>query len=763
MKTEEQHYSLQDFKSIVESSQDVIICFDKNHRHTYVNKAIESQTGIPQREYIGKTPKELDFPDHLCSLWADAIDYVFKTKKSHKIEFILPNGYSIDWSLVPELDDNSHVIFVITTGRDVTQFKKSQNQLKANQRLLKDAFKLNNLVNWETDLINEQIILNESFCNSIGLKYEGEGHLLASSIYFKHWVLDEDKDRFKSFYARIIASKYEGRNNTIEYRIKKPNGEVLWLQATVILEVDDNDVVYKAYGTAQDISYSKRTEDELEAHRLHLEYLVEQRTLALKRSEDKLLDAIQLANLSTWDFNLETEELRVEGYLKKVLPARLFIKDNVIQFDSFVEVIDPRDFKIVYAAFEKANKTTSERYLDKLSYRMFDHNGDTFHLNLTIKVRLNDDSKVVGLYGTIQDISNIISSKTENERLTGIIEATSDIVGILDSNRKLIYLNKAGENFYNDSVLLMPVKQVEVIQNDICKKMSNEAFNKKGFWSGENFLKRKDGTLVPVSQIVMAHYLVNGDLDCYSTIIRDISELKQTEENLKYKNNELDTFVYRVSHDLRGPIASMLGLYNVVKYEVHDASSLAFFEMYNNQILRLNETIIALIDLTRIKETTAESHEIFFEEIVDGSISSFVHLPRFKTIRFEKTYKLHKPYYGDKALLTTIIQNLIENAIKYSRPEVATIVKINVETTDALNVLTINVTDNGRGIKKEIQENVFNMFFRGDDTKAIGSGLGLYILKNAVDKLEGVVSLESKINEGASFTITIPIQGLVDP
>jgi signal transduction histidine kinase len=118
---------------------------------------------------------------------------------------------------------------------------------------------------------------------------------------------------------------------------------------------------------------------------------------------------------------------------------------------------------------------------------------------------------------------------------------------------------------------------------------------------------------------------------------------------------------------------------------------------------------------------------------------------------------LSNPYSGDKSLLTTIIQNLIENAIKYSRPNVDAIVKILIELPLGGDQLTINVTDNGRGIKKDIQGDVFNMFFRGDHSEAIGSGLGLYILKNAVDKLKGSVDLTSQQDVGTSFTVKIPL------
>jgi len=760
LKTDDQQYSLQDFKSIVESSQDVIMRFDKEHKHLYVNKAVELLTGILQNNFLGKTHAELGFPKHLCSLWGDALDHVFKTKAPHRIEFTLPNGSIIDWTLTPEYNASMEVSSVITTARDITHIKRAAEKLLDNEKRFKDGFKLARLATWEIDVFNGLVLLNKDFCDIVGLDWKAKGDTMTRTEYFHEWVHDEDKERFLAMYHQALDSSDGLFESIIEHRIMRPSGEVVWIYATIRVALNPEGQVYRVYGTCQDITALKRTEDELEAHRLHLEDLVTKRTHALKMSEDKLLDATQLANLSTWEFDLLNEELTVDGSLKKKLPSKLFVKDNVIQFDTFVDIIDPRDFKKFYTAFENASKTEDRDYIDVLSCRMFSKNGNMRHLNLTIKVQLDQNGKTELLYGTIQDVTHFISSKTQNERLTSIIEATSDIVAIFDIDSKLIYLNKAGKDFYNISELSKLYKVAD-IQNDISKVLLDDNISsqlvEKGQWIGENFLHRHDGVEIPVSQIMIAHHLENGDLDCYSTIIRDISQLKQTEENLKYKNNELDTFVYRVSHDLRGPIASMMGLYNVVQHEIIDEASLAFFEMYNKQILRLNETIVALIDLTRIKEVTTEPTEISFEEIVDGIVHSFSHIPGFETTQFEKTYKLYRPYHGDKSLLTTIIQNLIENAIKYGRPEVQSVVKISIEMIDEKEGLTIEVEDNGRGIKKEIQTDVFNMFFRGDNTKTMGSGLGLYILKNAVDKLDGKINMKSEANVGSTFTIAIPI------
>jgi signal transduction histidine kinase len=276
---------------------------------------------------------------------------------------------------------------------------------------------------------------------------------------------------------------------------------------------------------------------------------------------------------------------------------------------------------------------------------------------------------------------------------------------------------------------------------------------RKGIWSGENQIYGKNCREIPVSQVIIAHQNENGGVECYSTILRDISRQKHIEQDLLYKNNELDTFVYRASHDLRGPIASLLGLYTIVKYEITDPVSLKYFEMYNQQILRLNNIIISLIEISRIKDREASKVNINFNTIIEECITSFMNLPNFANITFKINIDPNLKFKSDLSIITTIMQNLIENSIKYSKPEVLSTVNIDIKSIVAS--ISIKVSDNGIGIDSSIQGKIFNMFFRGTE-QSMGSGLGLYILKNAVEKIKGQILLDSTLNKGTTFEIILP-------
>ncbi len=118
------------FRALAENSADVVMRFDRNGRHLYVNRVVEGQTGIPVAAFLGRTHRELGFPEHLCGLWEEAIARVFASAAVHRIEFQLPNGIWIDWMLMPELGPDGGVTAVITAARDITQRKEMEAELE---------------------------------------------------------------------------------------------------------------------------------------------------------------------------------------------------------------------------------------------------------------------------------------------------------------------------------------------------------------------------------------------------------------------------------------------------------------------------------------------------------------------------------------------------------------------------------------------------------------------------------------------------------
>ena len=222
------------------------------------------------------------------------------------------------------------------------------------------------------------------------------------------------------------------------------------------------------------------------------------------------------------------------------------------------------------------------------------------------------------------------------------------------------------------------------------------------------------------------------------------------------KNEELDRFVSRVSHDLKGPISSLLSLYNVVVSEVSDEKALKYFGMYHKRMIRLNQTVLDLLSLSRVNSLEAQMTSIDLNRMIQEAIDTYEHLAGFEDISFDVNIEIDR-FYSDLRLVRIIVQNLIENSIKYRNDEgKKPIVSISVKNA-AEDHIAIIVEDNGIGIPEKFQGRIYEMFYRATD-KVSGSGLGMYITKNAVDKLEGQITMESRLGVGTKFVVLLPSQ-----
>lgn len=233
--------------------------------------------------------------------------------------------------------------------------------------------------------------------------------------------------------------------------------------------------------------------------------------------------------------------------------------------------------------------------------------------------------------------------------------------------------------------------------------------------------------------------------------------LLKSNEELKKSNKELDRFVYSVSHDLRAPLSSMLGVVGLCEMEALDPFMKRNVDMLKDSIHKLDGFIIDILDYSRNARQGVEHQEIDFSGLltdVSGNLKFMGEDDRRKVdIRVEVAQGLDG-FYSDKSRISIILNNLISNSIRYHNPEVSDpFVEIKVGMSES--GAEILVRDNGIGIDEENQEKVFHMFYRVSN-RSVGSGLGLYIVKEAVEKLQGEIGLRSEPGKGSEFSVRLP-------
>lgn len=230
-------------------------------------------------------------------------------------------------------------------------------------------------------------------------------------------------------------------------------------------------------------------------------------------------------------------------------------------------------------------------------------------------------------------------------------------------------------------------------------------------------------------------------------------KLQNSNQELSKRNTELDNFVYSVSHDLRAPIASVLGLINLAKKDKDAAMKDVYLDKINNSALQQDNFIKEILDQSRNSRLDVKKEEILFEPLIDETFNQL----KFATSTGQSVERVvHinqvRPFFSDRWRLKVILNNIISNSIRYRNGK-DPVIKVNVNIDEYC--VKLEVEDNGKGIAREHLDKVYRMFYRATDDGA-GSGLGLYIVKEAIDKLNGSINIESEVGKGTTVKLEIP-------
>lgn len=227
--------------------------------------------------------------------------------------------------------------------------------------------------------------------------------------------------------------------------------------------------------------------------------------------------------------------------------------------------------------------------------------------------------------------------------------------------------------------------------------------------------------------------------------------------SLQQANDELAQFAYRASHDLKSPLSVSKGL---ASYVVKDIESGALHEAKSNveriyqQLDKLETLVVDILSLTKADLGQEEDLPVDFVELFDTTRARLEWLTEQNKCDLTINVNLTEPVFSQKARLSQVIENLISNGLKYMNPEVQKPF-VRLDISDDQNNIFIRVVDNGLGIPRHLQDDVFKIFTRFHPNVHSGSGLGLSIVKRHIDFLNGEISFEST-DGGTRFDIKVP-------
>ena len=231
-------------------------------------------------------------------------------------------------------------------------------------------------------------------------------------------------------------------------------------------------------------------------------------------------------------------------------------------------------------------------------------------------------------------------------------------------------------------------------------------------------------------------------------------ELINVNKKLKKTLTELDRFVYSASHDLSAPLKSILGLVHVAQLEDTSCQLTEHFSYIKKSIQKQDKIIKNLIQYSRNNRNTIVITKIDLDLLIDDVLSELRFYPGYKELKIQKKLSVGH-ITTDESRIRTITNNLLSNAIKY-RDQNKTDPYIKITTRKENGSWELEVEDNGQGIGNEEKSKIFDMFYRANEFSD-GSGLGLFIVAEAVEKLNGSIQVKSRLEEGSIFTMSFPI------
>lgn len=541
-----------------------------------------------------------------------------------------------------------------------------------------------------------------------------------------------------------------------EIIIEKPDHSWVYAKAHIRSLTDENGEIIGAINCLKDVS----TEREL--HQAYQTTTENFRFLA-----DGIPQLVWMANLEGEIDYYNQNWLNYSGFSLEKLKA-----------NGWSSITHPQDLALIHDSWQQSVQTSDpftvtirlKRGIDQ-SYRWF--------LVKAILMRSQQGERI-RWFGTCTDIHNQKEAedalRQNQKNLKDFLENANIGLHWVNADGIIVWANKAEyemlgysreeyigksiANFHADAAV------IEDILHRLSCKQSLEDYSAQ--------LLCKDGTIKEV--FISSSVLWENDQFIHTRCFtRDVTAQKQAEQQLKEKNkalervnqklltinNQLDTFVYAASHDLKAPIANLEGLVNfleeTISKEVIDKNiTQRTFNFIAASIIKLKSTIHNLSDITHLQknlEKPTDVEQINISDVVTEVTEEMAGLIQETQAVIQSDFKQVSILQFSRTSLKSILYNLISNGIKYKDPQRIPLLQIRTERKGS--GLLLIVADNGLGFPEHAQDKIFTLFKRFH-THVEGSGMGLYIVKKIVENSGGSIMLDSKLGEGSTFRISLP-------
>ena len=619
-------------------------------------------------------------------------------------------------------------IFFINTVRDITKSTKDLH-------LLHDTLNSLKIGGWEYELHNKKLFVTDELYNILNL--EKDFYLDEASIL--KFIKKEELAELKKACEEIANNK---SSIIKELNATTQNGEKKILKVTA-RSIFKNKVLVKFTGTVQDVTQEKLKEK--------------------KTRENEQLYKTLIANFPGGTIDI------IDKNYKYVFTGGKELEDLPQNPD---EVLG----KSIYELYDDELAQKLAKYLKRCL------NGEQLTFDIAYQgkywnvfsIPLYNDDKIVDKVMLLTQ--NITLQRKADKGLKETHKSLSDFRKALDVASYVAIMNEEAQiSYLNENIITLSGYSKEEIINQSFDILLDEdklvptffdelksTLFSGDIWKGELVCKAKDKDNFWLNMSIIPFLDENGAPYQFLAVGSNDTVRKKAEEQIKIQNKELtrinaelDRFVYSTSHDIRSPLVSILGLINIARLDLKEDEPVnQYLGMIEKSVKKLDKFVQEIIHYSQNARMEVKYEQIDFEREVRNVFDSLKQYEGHANLELRLDCKVESPFYSDTNRLKAIFNNLLTNSILYQRSSVEqpyVEVKVRANKNSAL----IEVKDNGIGISEEYIDKIFDMFFKAT-TFSSGSGLGLYVVKESLNILDGDVEVISKQNEGATFIINIP-------
>ncbi len=725
-------------ENIINSVASPIFVKDVEHKFILVNDAFCLLHNLLREKIIGTTGIEFIEKEQM-KVFIAKDEEVFKTGKENISEELLTDDLGVHRTLITRkilFSDPLGDKFVVGVINDVSERKQSERE---QQRLSKAIINSTEVV-FMTDKNGIFDFVNPEFTRMYGYTAEEVVGKVTPRILKSEGYSKEDYDQF---WKTLLEKKNVKAN---QYKNTHKDGRTIDVEASAHPILDDNNDIVGFLGIQRDITARKNEEkrkiqDEESIH-----------TLSVAIEQSPVITVI--TDLSGNIVYVNPKFLEITGYTIKEVIGK-----------------NPRLLNTGQTTKAEYKKLWDTILSGENWHGVFQNkkkNGELYWESAVISPIRNKDGIITNFLAVNEDITEkrkAVDALSESAlRYKTLFEKASQGIVFLSERGKILGLNESFAEMHGYSVnemLKMDVKQLDTPE---MLKILPEIFAR--VLSGEQLQfetthYHKNGSVVTFA--VSSSLIKVGKESYIQSFLTNITDRKKNEELLKEQNKELvktnvelDRFVYSTSHDLRAPLSSLLGMIAMVSEETEGGNvrQIAHLKMMEESVLKLDRFIEGILDYSRNSRMEVEREEIDFKKAVQDVRENLKFMDGTSGMNLRVEIVEKEKFVSDKRRVNMVLSNLISNAIKYrDLLKTDSFIEVVIQTFKVNAIIVVK--DNGIGMSESAKGKIFDMFYRASK-QSTGSGLGLYIVKETIEKLKGSISVESQKSVGSKFTVIIP-------